>query len=244
MKGVAIRPTRKILFMLGGILVVVLGVSGLLAAKQYGQMAQVGKDIGGRQSELSKRQGLVRQLSKAMDDLAASREKVAHLEEGVTEKDYVPTLLGQIEAVGKECDLRVIGVEPQEKKPPVVSPPVPPEAQRGVKASAPKGGQKEQVDVAKPSTQAKPAEKEPYPSEQIQIVVTGTFWNVVDFLTRLTEFPKILAVSSMEVSQSKEGPEGISPTLSVTITFDAFVLDKKNDTQSVSAAPSGGAGKG
>ncbi len=174
-----------------------------------------------------------------------ARTKVRHLERKVTEKDYVPTLLGQIEQLGASCDLRVLGVEPQEKKESakIVGPPV--EGQPGgMKAppksgEAPAGGEKTSVDVNKLKA-ASSEQKGPYRSETVEITVSGTYWNVVRFLDKMTEFPKILAVNSVEVEQKKKtGANGPSPVLSVKIALDAYVLDDRK-AQAKGRTPAGG----
>jgi Tfp pilus assembly protein PilO len=81
------------------------------------------------------------------------------------------------------------------------------------------------VDVSKLKA-ASSGEKGPYRSETVEVTVSGTYWNVVRFLTKLTEFPKILAVSSVEVEQKKTGAVGGSLLLSVKVVFDAYVLDE------------------
>ena len=241
MRSIAVRPTRKILFLLIGALAVVLGISGLLCAKQYGQMSQVGQEINGRRAELAKRKGLARDLNSAMAELQKSRAKVRHLERRVSDKDYMPTLLGQLEELALSCDLRIAVFEPQAKKvtaavveqpiegvkgsnKPGSAPGAPP-PKPAAPAAAP-GGIKGDVDVTKVQAASAP-DKGPYDFQTIDVTVSGTYWNVVKFITKMTEFPKILAVSSVKVEQKKAGIVGTSPVLSVKIEFDAYMLDSK-----------------
>ncbi|MEI6914911.1 MAG: hypothetical protein WCL39_07255, partial [Armatimonadota bacterium] len=67
----------------------------------------------------------------------------------------------------------------------------------------------------------------PYDGQRINIVVRGNYSNALSFLYRLTTFPKILTVNSVQMGRAasvgnKPLPRG---TLEITFNLTAFVLD-------------------
>lgn len=55
---------------------------------------------------------------KTARELAEAQARLEHLERGVSEMQYVPTLLKELEAFGKEHDIEVLGVRPMPSQEP------------------------------------------------------------------------------------------------------------------------------
>ncbi len=125
---------------------------------------------------------------------------------------YVPTLLKQIERLGKETKNTVRGVRPEMAPKTPVRPAVrrtDPEAAEGAE------GPKEE----------KPKPPEPYDRLTIQVALTGRYQDYQSFLHKLTQFPKIVAVDRVQLRPrfDSENP-GSSPRLDVDMQLTAFIL--------------------
>ncbi len=118
------------------------------------------------------------------------------METAVSENDYVPTLLKQIERLAKDNGLRVDSQQQSFEAAP--EPPTDPEAR-------------------------KKFVNQPYDKEFITLRVRGRYWNLARFMYRLTEFPKILSVEKLdyhpEASDSNQ-----SPVLGVTINLTGYLF--------------------
>lgn len=144
-----------------------------------------------------------------------------YLEKSASTRAYIPTLLKQLEWMGKSVQLKVIGVTPI-AEPPQVAPPTPPKAAGDQSAEAP--------------TPPKP-KKPPYEGQRINVVVRGNYANALSFLYRLTTFPKILTVNSVQMGRATSLGNKALPTGTLEITFNitAFVLDKPTSGAGTSA---------
>jgi Tfp pilus assembly protein PilO len=129
------------------------------------------------------------------------------LERGVSTKAYVPTLLRQMEDLGKSSKLKVVGLKPKPL------PPAPP-----VRSSA-------QSDKSKGSAATKVAPKsDPYDKLPVEIDVVGKYWDVVSFLEKVASFPKIIAVEDIQVTPQPDVNKRGSPMLTVKLDATAFIL--------------------
>lgn len=160
--------------------------------------------------------GKVDQAQKRYHDALS---QLHYLEKSVSTRAYIPTLLKQLEAMGKSVNLKVIGVIPI-AAPPTVAPPPPPKAQGDQSAAA-----------TPPPKPVKP----PYDGQRINILVRGNYSNALSFLYRLTTFPKILTVNSVQMGRAasvgnKPLPRG---TLEITFNLTAFVLDTPTSVSGV-----------
>lgn len=146
-----------------------------------------------------------------------TRAQIRCLEESVSDQAYVPTLLKQIEHLGKSVKLKVIGVRPK----------VEPNSSRAKKQSASeqsaeagKSGQSGQ-----PTATAKKAEPaKPYDELQVELQLEGNYMNALDFLYRLTSFPKIMAVNSVQMNPTTGCALSESPQLNIQINVTAFIF--------------------
>ena len=197
-----IKPSKQSLICLGiavvGLLVVLSFTYYQLARRVHSLDVQIAKK--GQQLESSKE--IARRLTTVEQEYLDAQTTLGILEQGVSTKSYVPTLLRQVEELGRNVNLRVVGVRPKpdnNKKPPP--------------AATPDGKQ-----VAE---QKKP---EPYDKLLIDVEMNGKYADVSRFLYGITSFPKIIAVNTVELKPIK-GPDQItSPDLSITINTTAFIL--------------------
>ena len=76
---------------------------------------------------------------------------------------------------------------------------------------------------------AKPFKPWPYDKIHVDMDVSGTYWDVAKMLYKLTEFPKIMSVESVQVTpQNVSDPTkvvaGIAPNLNVKLKLTGFIF--------------------
>lgn len=158
-----------------------------------------------KQDRLADSESIARRLTNVEQRYLDAQAQLGALEQGVSTKAYVPTLLRQLEELGRSVHLRVVGVRPR-----------PAEAKPAPAPTAESGGK----------TNEKPKKPEPYDKLDMDLEVHGKYWDVVSFLYKITSFPKILAVNDLQISpvaQSSAAAQG-SPMLSVRVNTTAFIL--------------------
>ena len=137
--------------------------------------------------------------------------QIRYLESSVTTQAYVPTLLQQLEALGRSVNLKVLGVRPQPKE---VTPPKTP-ASGEAKASESNAESGSQTKAGEASGKKAAG---PYDELKIDVEVEGNFNNALDFLYKLTSFPKIVAVNSVQMAPVSSTKIIGSPKLTVSST--------------------------
>lgn len=198
-----IRPSKSVLLCLISVAVVMLAVCGFTYRNRACKLHALKLQIESRQEKLANSEQIAKRLSVVEQDYLDAQAKLGVLEQGVSTKAYVPTLLRQIEDLGKSVNLRVAGVRP--KPAPPARPTVTPTP----------SGEKAQAPAPKP---------DPYDRLDIDIEINGKYWDVLKFLQGITSFPKIIAINSVQMSPIGQPTEVASPTLCVRLNTTAFIL--------------------
>lgn len=163
---------------------------------------------------------IAQKLEKSKLDYLDTWSQIRFLETSVATSAYVPTLLKQLELLGKSVNLKVVGVKPE-----------PPEKTARVrKISSGQEASKGNVEAASesrtsgsPTTKKKPVN--PYDELKIEVEVEGNYSNMLDFLYKLTSFPKIIAVNSVTMSPVDTALCFSScPRLSIKMEITAFMF--------------------
>ncbi len=134
-----------------------------------------------------------------------SRRELDHLEQSIPNLAYVPTLLRELEALGRRVDIEVTGVRPV--------------AERQQRRA--------------PDPKAAPEKKPPYEEINIEISGRGKFADLMRLVEELKAFPKIVAVQSITLAPRREAaragdePSSESPNLDATIRIKAFAFTPK-----------------
>lgn len=207
-----IKPSKQSLLCLIGVGVLLLSLSGFCYWNFAGKIGKLNAEIAKKEQKLAGSEETSRRLVRVEAEYTSAQVRLGALEQGVSTKSYVPTLLRQIEELGKSVNMRVVGVRPKvtvEAPPPVV-------------ASTDNKGEKIKVAPKKP---------EPYDKLNIDIEVNGKYNDVARFLYKVTSFPKIIAVNSVQISPINDVGNGFdSPSLSVRLSTTAFILKQPKDT--------------
>lgn len=161
---------------------------------QYGNLTSAETRVKSLKKEALDEATLKTQLEHALVDLDESAKKLAHLEQSVSQAEYIPTLLKEIENVGRQNGLAVLGVRPLPK----------------------------QVVKGKKGEEAKP-ERKPYVELNIEIRGRGTYKAVLNFVNALQTFPKIVAARTVSL-QPKAVKDDPRINLDTTIELRTYLF--------------------
>jgi Tfp pilus assembly protein PilO len=189
--------------------VLVLVVCGFIYCNGAGKLDVLQKEQSKKQEQLDNSQKIADRLPVARREFLDAQAKLGFLEQGVSSKVYVPTFLRQIEELGRKNHLKVVGIRPK----PAETKPLP--------TRPPDTGKDEKV------VKAKPAPPEPYDKLDLDIEVTGKYWDVVRLMFDITSFPKIVAVNDIQVSPVGIPCRSVSPPLSIKFNATAFILKQQ-----------------
>lgn len=196
-----IKPSKKSLLCLAGCAVLLLLLCCFTYYNLASRLRALDVQIVQKADKLENSEEIARRLSVVEQRYLTAQSELSVLEQGVSTRAYVPTLLRQIEDLGKSVSLRVVGVRPK----PLEDRPAPPKSEA-------EGKQK---------TAKKP---EPYDKLEIDMDVNGKYYDVMRFLYKITSFPKIIAVNTVQITPAAQPGEIASPTLSVRLGTTAFIL--------------------
>lgn len=190
-------PNPKIFMILA--VVTVLAGSGL-SYMQYGAYSEVTAEVEKLRSEAKEPADVQQELDEAIQKLNDTRAKLTHLEAGVPEMAYVPTLLKELEKLGQECGIEVTGVRP-----------VPKAVKPAVKAE---------------NSESKKAARKPYNELDVEVKGRGNYGSVMRFINGLTTFPKIVAARTVSMQPKNDNRAGVkeAPKLEVTIELRSFLF--------------------
>jgi Tfp pilus assembly protein PilO len=188
-------PNLKILV---AVTAVVL-IGGLGAAFfQYSSLADVQMRVEALRQKATAEKALAKQAQETTDKVKECSERLAHLEQSVPKTAYVPTLLKEIEAVGKQNGIDVVGVRP------IVV-----------------------VDnIAKKDDKADKKAKKAYDELRIEVKGRGNYASVLKFVESLKDFPKIVAVRTFTMAPKVETNRKGSSNLDLTIELKTYVFSE------------------
>jgi Tfp pilus assembly protein PilO len=99
-----------------GLAVASVIAGGLLVYSQWNSVGELQAKVDATQKEVDDAVGVRRELEASGERLAALKVKLAHLEKGVPDYRYVPTLLAELEKFGNANGIHVTGVRPMPLK--------------------------------------------------------------------------------------------------------------------------------
>ncbi len=194
--GFALKPSKQTAIVLAALIALTLAGTAGYSFWQNGIREQQASIILNKTQQVNDSQLVANQLDATEAEYRQVQGRIGRLETAVSENDYVPTLLKQIERLAKENGLRVDGQQQSFEAAP--DPPSDPEARKRWVV-------------------------QPYDKEYITLRVRGRYWNLARFLYRLTEFPKILSVEKLDFRpQNSEVSQ--SPLLGITINMTGYLF--------------------
>jgi len=187
--------------------------TGGLGFWQSTKLAEVGTRVKELKLKIEEEGDVEKKLEEINIKVIESKAKLVHLEQGVPMRAYVPTMMTELEEIGKKNGIEVTGVRP-------MAPKFPP---------PPAGKDKDGNPL--------PAASKPYDEQNIEVKGTGSYLSVLSFVSALERFPKIVQVTTVTMlpkndpSNSLDKPLGGSPTLEVTVELKAFLFTEDHGNE-------------
>lgn len=154
-------------------MIMAIGTLALGAVASYFGYSQ----MTGVEAEVAQLKGKVKDEKTVQQELDASKTKLEecavqlkHLEQGVPDFAYVPSLMVELEKSGKKFGIQILGVRP-----------IPKQARPGTKEDSAKA-------------------KKAYEELAIEVKGFGSYGSIMRFVNSLTEFPKIIAARSVSLT--------------------------------------------
>lgn len=185
-----------------------------------GKLHAVATELKSKEQKVADAERVAKTLEESRLRYLDTRAQIRYLESSVSTQAYVPTLLKQLEQLGKSVKLKVLSVRPQpiaQTNAPVRRLSSGAQASQGNVESA--SEQKAGSSTAQPVTVEKPYDELP-----IDLELEGGYMSAMQFLYGLTSFPKIIAVNRVELSPVGAAEAFNSPKLSIRLNITAFVL--------------------
>lgn len=167
----------------------------------YTKKVQAEGEVTALRAEVKDEAEVQAELDDAKLTLDECATKLQHLEQGVPEFAYVPTLMTELEQTGKLNGIKVLGVRPMIKSV------VPTKVTTG-----------EQVIT----------EKKAYEELTIEVKGIGNYGSIMRWVNGLQQFPKIVAARSVSMAPKNDPGRGGFP-LDVTVELRAYVFRQPKD---------------
>ncbi len=177
----------------------------------YSMISEAQNHLAERQKALEQARQAPGQLRILQAQLEQTQRNLAFLERGVSEAAYIPTMLKQIEDTARALNLKIVAIRPQQPAQNNTG-----GGQNDAKKNNTSGGQND----------AKKQQAKPYEEQMIEISLQGHFWSLMSFLKQLDEYPKILAVQTMnlQAKSTTQQTADTNPELEAKFTVKAFIF--------------------
>ena len=168
------------------------------------------------QIEVESASGVEKDLAESEKRIADLKVKLSHLERGVPDYAYLPTMLRELERYGKACGVDVTGVRP------IAAPPI----------------------AGKPGDPMAGTQKS-YDELTVEVRGRASYADALRFVKALQNFPKIVAARTISLAPKQANAlTSESPLLELVIELKVFVFPQDNPTSSPTTPgqqlPSGG----
>jgi Tfp pilus assembly protein PilO len=174
---------------------------GLIASYfGYNHVTEIKGEVTALSAEVREEAEVQADLDKAKAKLDECSTKLQHLEQGIPEFAYIPTLMTELEKTGKANGIKVLGVRPLIKQ----APP---------RKANPDAG--DQVVVAKKA----------YEELTIEVKGIGSYGSIMRWVNGLQQFPKIVAARAVSMAP-KQDPTRPGIWLDVTVELRAYVFSQ------------------
>lgn len=210
-------PNPKVFMMLT---VVALFGAGGACYYQYTQLQDSQDKAAKLKEQLLDEKGLQRKVDESLVVVEEAEQMLEHLEKGVPQFAYVPTMLRELESVGKSNGCLIYGVKPKLPKP-----------------EKPKKGEKK-------AGKSPAKSKKPYTELEIEVTGRGQYERILSLVTALEGFPKIIAVRAVDMTPKKTSKDDTAPlNLEFTLSIRAFAFPPEPARQQPAEQPTAGTGR-
>ncbi len=214
-----LKPSKSGVLALTVVAAIVFVACVLSVVLGLGKLNSMQAELDKKETEVSEAKQVVHKLEKTKLEYNDAKSQLKFLESWVSTQAYVPTLLRQLENLGKSVNLRITEVKPVEES----------KRKKARKLNSSKQASEGNVEAASKTgeEEAKP-KKKLYDELEINVEVSCKYMNALDFLYRLTNFPKIIAVNKITVESAKTGKSKVmsfdkSPMLHMKMNLTAYL---------------------
>lgn len=226
-----VKQSRFTLLLIGCIAIsaVILTIGLVFWQQQQSATNKLAQAYQAKKSECDKVSQDLLHRDGAIADLTAINSRLAVLGRNLTDYEYVPTYLREIQATAARTGNMIRTIQPGEIKPLDLS-----NSQFADKTDVPAGGQQTTAAPTAPA-QSKPTGPQ-YQVMSINLDVSGTYVSILKLLNEFRRFPKMIYVKTVTLAPVKSG-EGVSGAVTAQvqtyaiITPDQYKID--NGTTSV-----------
>jgi Tfp pilus assembly protein PilO len=212
--GIKANSRNAIVFVVVAVLIFGGVVFGFVTMSE--QLHSLDAELNDKQKKVDDAKQIARTLEESRLQYEDAQAQLHNMEASVSTQAYVPTLLKQVESLAKLVKLNVLSVRPVKEQPKPAPPPA------------------KETDATAKDTPTKEAPKL-YDELKINIDVEGKYVRALDFVYKLTSFPKIISVNSITlapISAQEAALAGGSPNLRVSMNITAFVLKEAKQADS------------
>jgi hypothetical protein len=197
------KRLTAILFAVSAV-ILIAGGAGLYVLQA--KIAAADKQVEEKQAQVGSNEQITRRYQSTLDNYNTTMEQLKYLEPSVDKKNYVPTLVQQLQRVSQADHLKVVAVRPSA----IADPPAPKVADNadGTKAKAPP--------------------PPPYKTMNVALSLEGTYAQIMTFAYHMTRFPKIVSVQSVAFTPKGSTDGSITsktPLLGAEINLTAYIFD-------------------
>ena len=245
MAPISLRPSHrgvKVLIALAAVLFIGCIFAYVGAAEKLNRTS---KEVDEKAKEVSDSEMMAQKLERSKLEYMDAQSQLRCLETSVTTQAYVPTLLKQLEYLGKSTDLKVVGIRPDLSKINTSSGGSSSSSSSSGSNSGSSSGSSSSDGAAASSSSSKKDTK-PYDELNVEVDAKGNYMNVLDFIYKLTSFPKIMQLKNINITPSTQGDKVVtgSPELTIKMNVTAFIMkiDEAKDTQKTEMSSTGRSG--
>ena len=177
-----------------------IAAGGGISYWQYSNVESLSTQADKLRKDLGSKNELQGRLEQSKQEWDQASLELTHLESTVSTVEYVPTLLQDLQKTGESCHLIIEGVRP-----------------------VPKVDNKKKPTDHTDNPTDNPVRKV-YEELDVEVKCKGSFRNTMDFVKKLENFPKIVAVRQMNINP-KIGLDGKTiDSLETTVRIRVFVF--------------------
>lgn len=215
-KKLSPKQTTQVLIGAGALILVIGGIILFLMNSKINDMQAA---VSAKETQVGSNEQVAERYQQTLTQYNETLAHTQFLEASVSAKSFVPTLLKQLQDLATATHLTVNTVRPGQVAAPVPAAPKPADGDSGA------------------STDVKKAPPPPYDTLDIQVDVTGSYANSAAFLYGLTQFPKIVSVTSAQMQPDAATTQpGGPPSVKTSLHLTAFVFHEDKDAATAPGA--------
>lgn len=207
---------KQILAALAGGSCVMLLILALVYHRQARKLGELQQEVAENENALQEEQALLQEQGQILAAYQDAQRELSVLEERLIPEEFSATFLRQLEQQAQAVQVRVksVGYQAQPETP---APPAPAPKEEGKKKE---GGEEEPPkteETKQPTT---------YPQHRFQLVLTGDYEHLLQFLARLPQFPKPFEIQSMELRSVETEEEKKLGYLNASLGVVVYEMDR------------------